>query len=244
MVKCMHKVKFAPVVGTLVSLLIGSVTAASAAPSFNQAVADYNAGKYSQALGEFKQFVAAYPTNAQSHYYMALCYQSMGKRIEAKQEFMLTSQYGDASLKGYADKALAFLGTASSGGVQSVRSIGAASTTSASAAGKTQAAAAPAVDPGGPADSPCGQILEFYTDWCGYCKKFLPSWEAAQSHFRSVRFQRYNAEDPGSKALVKQYDVKGYPTLVFLDRSGNVLKNMGGAPGTTEEFYQVIRSPQ
>src|SRR5271170_6105429 len=111
----MHKDRFALVRGILVSLLIGSASAVTAAPSFQQAVSDYNAGKYSQALGEFKQFAAAYPSNAMSHYYMALCYQSIGQRGEARQEFTLTNQYGDASLKGYAEKALHSLGGASGG---------------------------------------------------------------------------------------------------------------------------------
>jgi thiol-disulfide isomerase/thioredoxin len=239
----MDKSKSTARVGIFLAFLIGSVSTVQAAPSFNQAVADYNAGKYSQALGAFKQFVAAYPTNAQSHYYMALCYQSMGKRSEAKQEFLLTSQYGDASLKGYADKALAFLGGGSSGGVESVKSIATSAPAPAPAAGKTQAAAAPAANPGGSTESPCGQILEFYTDWCGVCKQFLPSWEAAETKFRSVRFQRYNAEDPANEALVKKYTVKGYPTLVYLDKSGNVLTNMSGCPRTTEDFFESIRSP-
>jgi thiol-disulfide isomerase/thioredoxin len=238
----MYRLRFVRVIGTLVSLLICCASAALAAPSFAQAVADYNAGKYTQALGEFKQFVKAYPTNAQSHYYMALCYQSLGNRTEAKQEFMLTSQYGDATLKGYADKALQHMGSASSGSVQSVQSASSASAP-APAAGKTKTTMAPAANPGGSTQTPCSQILEFYTDWCGVCKTFQPSWDVAQSHFRSVKFQRFNAEDKANAELVQKYEVRGYPTLVFLDGSGNILKNMSGCPRTTEDFFDAIRSP-
>jgi thiol-disulfide isomerase/thioredoxin len=216
----MHKHRFALVF----SLLIGSASAVTAAPSFQQAVSHYKAGKYSEALGEFKQFAAAYPSNAMSHYYMALCYQSMGQRGEARQEFTLTSQYGDASLKGYAEKALQFLGGASGsngGSVVAVRS------------GKSASAAQA---------SSVSEVLEFYTDWCHVCKEFEPVWSSTQRKVSGVQFRRYNAEDSSSASLVQKYGVHAYPTLVFLDRGGKVLKTEAGGYENAEDFAEVIQS--
>ena len=55
--------------------------------SFQQAVSDYNAGKYALALSEFKLFEATYPDNALVHYYSALCDQCLGYVEQAKKEF-------------------------------------------------------------------------------------------------------------------------------------------------------------
>jgi thiol-disulfide isomerase/thioredoxin len=227
----MRKLRSALVLATLASLLIGSATAANSAPSFQQAVADYNAGKYSQALGEFKQFVAAYPTNAQSHYYIALCYQSMGNRAEARQEFTLTDRYGDGSLKGYAQSALKVLGAPGTSSARSVASAPVQPVRVGANSAPTQTAST-------------SQVLEFYTDWCHVCKEFEPKWSAAQGKVSGVQFQRYNAEDSSNASLVQKYSVHAYPTLVYLDRSGNVLKNMAGCPRTVEDFVSSIQQPR
>jgi len=220
----MHNQSIAFIVGMLVALLIGSMSAVAAAPSFQQAVSHYNAGKYGEALGEFKQFVAAYPTNAMSHYYMALCYQSMGERSEARQEFTLTSQYGDASLKSYADKALIFLNGASGGRGGSAMAVSSGSSSPAAQA------------------SSVSEVLEFYTDWCHVCKEFEPIWSSTQAKLSGVQFRRYNAEDSSNASLVQKYNVHAYPTLVFLDRGGKVLKNRTGSAWTADDFADEIKS--
>ncbi len=229
----MQKLKFALIVSTLGLLLISFVRPSWAAPSFQQAVADYNAGKYSRAVGEFKQFAAAYPTNAQSHYYMGLCYQSMGSRTEAKQQFELTRQYGDWSLKKYADTALTAMG---SSGVQQVKSI------EHSAPLIAQAPAAAQNSFGGRRSSKVASVLEFYTNWCGVCRGFAPSWNEAQAKVPSVHFEQYNAEDGSNAALVQKYNVSRYPTLVYLDKDGNLLRRVEGCPTTTDGFVRTIVS--
>jgi thiol-disulfide isomerase/thioredoxin len=233
----MNKMKSILSQSALLTLLLISVSAVSAAPSFQQAISDYNAGKYSQALGEFKQFATSYPTNAMSHYYMALCYQSMGNRGEAKQEFSLTDRYGDATLKGYAQKALGTLGGASSGG-SGGSSGGAAG--GGSSGGRSMGDAALAARPG--AASPVTEVLEFYTDWCHVCKEFEPVWSATQQKVSGVQFHRYNAEDSSNASMVQKYSVHAYPTLVYLDKSGNVLHNQAGAYNTSDDFASTIKA--
>jgi len=225
----MHKFTSKLATALLLSVLIGFPSPVRAGASFQQAIAHYNAGKYSQALGEFKQFAAAYPTNAQSHYYMAMCYQSLGNIAGAKQEYALTTQYGDASLNAYAQKALRSLGgTPGNGGSVSAAAVPAAVRVTASA-------------PSAAPSSTVTQVLEFYTDWCHVCKEFEPVWSATQGRVSGVQFHRYNAEDSNNASLVQTYHVKAYPTLVYLDNSGKVLRNSAGCPASTEDFVRSIQ---
>src|SRR5689334_9355688 len=70
-----------------------------AAPNFNHAVADYNAGKYGQAASEFESLKAAFPTNALTRYYLALSRQALGHFDKARQEYQYVATNGDARLK-------------------------------------------------------------------------------------------------------------------------------------------------
>jgi len=140
----LHKSRFHFVIGLTASLITAAAALAAPVP-WNQAIAHYNAGKYSQALAEFKQYAIAYPTNAQSHYYLGLCYQSMGNRTEARTEFALTTKYGTDPIKTYAQTALNSLEVGSSS-----RSVATGSSAPAwPAASSSQGVAG---------------ILEFYTD--------------------------------------------------------------------------------
>lgn len=223
----MSKPRSAAFTVLIVSLIISSSSRGIAGTSFQQAVAHYNQGHYSQALAEFRQFEASYPTNAMSHYYIALCCQSMGNRAEARQEYILTSQYGDASLKSYAQKALSVLGGNSAAAGSLV--------TAADVPVKTGSAQS------GSPNASVSEVLEFYTDWCHVCKSFEPVWSQTQGRVSGVQFHQYNAEDAANLTLVQKYAVKAYPTLVYLDKSGKVLKNQAGCPNTVEDFAQQIK---
>ncbi len=71
-----------------------------------------------------------------------------------------------------------------------------------------------------------------YTTWCGSCKflskNILPKREAGdyfKKHFISVK---YDMDKPENKVILEKYDVKGFPTLLFLNNKGEVVfKNMG-----------------
>ncbi len=82
-------------------------------------------------------------------------------------------------------------------------------------------------------------VLDFYTTWCGPCKQMEPAFEAAKSRYTSISFKRYNAEDPANAALVKQFAVRAFPTIVMIDGKGKVLFNEPGSlPG--DELAQAI----
>jgi thiol-disulfide isomerase/thioredoxin len=239
----------------------GSATASS--PQFASGVSHYKAGQYKEAVADLKQVTAAYPTNGLSHYYLGLSYQALGNRAEARQEFTLTSQYGDASLKAYAARAMGTISASAhsnAGGGYASASSSASATSGGATSGSNSdefksmgmAAAAMASTGGQPATispassraSQVAQVLEFYTDWCHVCKGFEPIWTETQQKMSNIQFQQFNAEDGSNAQLVQKYNVTQYPTLVYLDKSGNVLKRMAGAYNSSADFMTSIRFPR
>ncbi len=65
-------------------------------------------------------------------------------------------------------------------------------------------------------------MIDFYTDWCGWCRQFDSSTLSnanVQRALESVVSVRLNAEKDGREAA-ERFGVDGYPTILFLDASG------------------------
>ncbi len=143
-------------------LLLGALTyspAVFAVPNFQQAVAEYNAGKYAQALADFEQFENAYPSNGLIRYYEALCCQALNRLDKAKSHYQWVASNCQGNLKalgiaGMAKLANAHTQIASSGGTP----------TPPMAVGATTAGAAVAGGQTNP-NKKVKKILEFYADW-------------------------------------------------------------------------------
>lgn len=201
--------------------LISSQAPASAAAKnnakFQQAVAHYKAGQYVQALFEFGAVVNANPADWTTHYYLALCHQALNHRSEARAEYQIVAQNGNAALKSYAAKGLAVLqaGKASSGG-------------SAQSGIPSPMVNAPSSSPSAAATTGQGKvkkILKWYADWCGPCKAFAPVYDATKPKFRDITFQELDLDDPANAGLKAEYGIRSIPRLVMLDAGGKVLYN-------------------
>ena len=143
-----HVAKWCPRATWTVSFacaLVFSNRATLAAPvSFQQAVSDYNTGKYAQALSEFKSYAASYPSNALVHYYLALCHQGLGHLGDARSEYDWVSKCGDRRLAPMAETGLAAL---SKTGTRVAYQGSSPAPQSSSSQGKVK------------------KIIEFYADW-------------------------------------------------------------------------------
>lgn len=75
-------------------------------------------------------------------------------------------------------------------------------------------------------------FIDFYTSWCGYCKKL------DQTTFKDPEVIKFidnnyipfksNAEGSEGKALAQKYGVSGFPTMIFFDPDGNVIGKIVG----------------
>ncbi|MFC3606984.1 thioredoxin family protein [Stutzerimonas tarimensis] len=57
-------------------------------------------------------------------------------------------------------------------------------------------------------------LLEFGTDWCGYCQAAQPAVDEALAGYAHVRHLK--VEDGKGRALGRAFKVKLWPTLIFL----------------------------
>ncbi len=86
-------------------------------------------------------------------------------------------------------------------------------------------------------------LVDVYTDWCGWCKKLdrdvFGDVRVAEAS-RALVAVRINAEKEGEK-VAQHYDVQGYPTVLFVDGSGSVVKRIDGYVDAAE-MLQTLRA--
>jgi thioredoxin-like negative regulator of GroEL len=84
------------------------------------------------------------------------------------------------------------------------------------------------------------QFVEFYADWCTYCKKMRPIVaDLARECAGDVQFVYLNLDDPANNAASRRFGVNSVPRFYFLDPNGNVVRQWIGAVPASE-FAPVL----
>jgi thioredoxin-related protein len=75
-------------------------------------------------------------------------------------------------------------------------------------------------------------FIEFYASWCGVCKKLKKETfkdkevgDFYNQHFINLK---YNAEKGEGRYLAQQFNVRAYPTLIYLNENGKILGKFTG----------------
>jgi thioredoxin 1 len=82
-----------------------------------------------------------------------------------------------------------------------------------------------------------GTLIEFGTDWCGFCQGAQPHIEAALAQHPHVR--HIKVEDGPGRPLGRSFGVKLWPTLVFLQDGQQVEKLV--RPGDAATVQQALQ---
>lgn len=86
-------------------------------------------------------------------------------------------------------------------------------------------------------------MVDVYTDWCGWCKKLdsetFGDARVAEA-LKAVVPIRLNAEKEG-EAVAGKYDVRGFPTVLFLSAAGEEVRRIEGYVDA-EEMLKVLAS--
>lgn len=58
----------------------------------------------------------------------------------------------------------------------------------------------------------------FYADWCGYCVRFMPVFQAISEKYKDdMVFTKVNVEDKNYEKVVNKIGITGFPTVFILD---------------------------
>lgn len=63
-------------------------------------------------------------------------------------------------------------------------------------------------------------IVLFYADWCGFCKKFAPTFNdiVKTRKFKSKLAVAYvNGNDPDNQKYMQEYQIEGFPTVYMVN---------------------------
>jgi len=85
-------------------------------------------------------------------------------------------------------------------------------------------------------------ILEFYTDWCKWCKRMDDSTFTDTNLIRfSMDFVFFKTNAEEDTALAERYKVNGYPTVILADPSGEEIDRIVGY-ATASDFIRDIKA--
>ena len=90
-------------------------------------------------------------------------------------------------------------------------------------------------------------VIDFFAEWCPNCHELdrtvfsLPQIQAKLAKATALRMDVTDQDDPRVQQILKEYDIEGVPTIIFLNSKGQEIKD-SRATGfvTPKEFSQAL----
>ena len=85
-------------------------------------------------------------------------------------------------------------------------------------------------------------MVDVYTDWCGWCRKLdkdVFADERIAEAAKGLVAVRIDAEKEG-EPVARRFQVEGFPTILFVDGDGKLVKRIDGYLGRSE-MLDVLR---
>ncbi|XP_059152695.1 thioredoxin domain-containing protein 5-like [Physella acuta] len=81
-------------------------------------------------------------------------------------------------------------------------------------------------------------FIKFYAPWCGHCKRLAPVWEELADAVTNENTKVAKIDCTQSTVFCKQYNIEGYPTLLWFNDGEKVDRFIG--PRTLDELKQFV----
>ncbi|HEY9703568.1 MAG TPA: protein disulfide isomerase family protein [Allocoleopsis sp.] len=82
-------------------------------------------------------------------------------------------------------------------------------------------------------------VVAFVVDWCGYCRSLKPIYnELSLFFYKYANF--YYIDCDSNNSVCKMFDIKGYPTIIYFDSQGDVIKHYTGDRTFTGMMSDII----
>ena len=89
-------------------------------------------------------------------------------------------------------------------------------------------------------------MIDFYTDWCGWCKKLdsdtYPATEVVKASENFVPIKLNAEKDADGIRLAKKFGINGYPTVLFLDSSEKLQYKIVGYSAAKEFAAEMTKA--
>lgn len=73
-------------------------------------------------------------------------------------------------------------------------------------------------------------IVDFWAEWCGPCKSFGPTFEAASDKYPEIAFCKVNTEE--ERELAAGFNIRSIPTLMVFREQVILYAEAGALPGS------------
>jgi len=87
-------------------------------------------------------------------------------------------------------------------------------------------------------------IVWFYTDWCGYCQRFAPTFGKLTKDKqikKNFAVAYVNAEKPENQGYMQEYQVQGFPTVYLLNPKTKEKEHIDNAKLFEEEALKNLK---
>lgn len=86
-------------------------------------------------------------------------------------------------------------------------------------------------------------FMDCYTVWCGPCKymatNIFPDSALGEFHNKHFINLKYDMEKPYGAVIQKKYEIKAYPSFLYLNGDGEVVHRSVGSTATAADFLKV-----